>query len=133
MDTTTLRIRTGARLLTDVTADICSYVTGRGDGLVNVFVPHATAGLAIMELGAGSERDLADTIDRLLPPRGVYSHQHGSPGHGRDHILPALVAPALTLPVLGGGVALGRWQSIVLIDSNVDNPDRQVLVSFLPG
>jgi secondary thiamine-phosphate synthase enzyme len=98
-----------------------------------VFVPHATAGLALIETGSGSESDLADAVERLLPRQGAYRHRHGSTGHGRDHVLPAFVAPSLTVPVLGGRPALGTWQSLVLVDSNVDNPVRRVRLSFLPG
>ena len=96
-----------------------------------MFVPHATAGLALMELGAGSDVDLLATLDRLLPADDRWTHAHGSRGHGRSHVLPALVAPFLTVPVIGGRLALGTWQSIALIDLNVDNPDRQIRLSFL--
>jgi len=108
------------------------FCAGRGDGLVNAFVPHATAGLALMETGSGSETDLLATLERLLPRDGRYRHAHGSPGHGADHLLPALVCPSVVLPVLGGQVALGTWQSLVLVDLNVDNPRRHVRFSFLP-
>jgi len=104
-----------------------------GDGLVNVFVPHATAGLAIMEVGARSEVDLLAMLERLLPRDARYRHAHGSPGHGADHLLPALVSPSVTLPVLGGRLALGTWQSLVLVDLNVDNPRRHVRFTFLPA
>lgn len=105
--------------------------SGRGDGLLNVFVPHATAGLAIIELGSGSDRDLLDALARLLPADDRYQHAHGSAGHGRTHVLPAFLAPSVTLPVLAGRLALGTWQSIALVDLNVDNPDREVRLSFL--
>jgi thiamine phosphate synthase YjbQ (UPF0047 family) len=96
-------------------------------------VPHATAGLALIETGAGSEEDLGAAISRLLPADDRYRHRHGSPGHGRDHVLPAFLAPSLGLPVLGGELQLGTWQSVVLVDTNVDNRSRQVRLSFLPG
>lgn len=131
MDTSVLTLRTGERLFTDLTADVTAFVVGRGDGLVNIFVPHATAGLAVFELGAGSEEDFAATIDRMLPREDIYRHRHGSRGHGRDHVLPAFVAPSLTLPVIDGVVALGTWQSVVLVDSNGDNPVRRVRLSFV--
>lgn len=101
--------------------------------MLSIFVPHATAGLALIETGAGSEPDLADALERLLPIDDIYRHRHGSRGHGRDHVLPAFVAPSLTVPVLGGQLALGIWQSIVLVDSNGDNPQRKVRLSFLAG
>ncbi len=131
MDSQVLTVHTGDRLYSDLTRDVGSFVKGRGDGLVNVFVPHATAGIAVFELRAGSEEDLAATVDRLLPREDIYVHRHGSRGHGRDHVLPAFIAPSLTLPVLAGSVALGTWQSIVLVDPNRDNPERQVRMSFL--
>ncbi|GAA2134942.1 secondary thiamine-phosphate synthase enzyme YjbQ [Kitasatospora kazusensis] len=104
--------------------------TGR-DGLLNVFVPHATAGIAVIETGAGSDDDLLATLRELLPADGRWRHRHGTPGHGRDHVLPGLVAPHATLPVIGGKLALGIWQSVVLIDTNGDNPRRTVRLSFL--
>ncbi len=131
METTELRVETGDRLVTDLTAAVAGFCAGRGDGLLNVFVPHATAGVAVMETGSGSEHDLAAAVDRLLPQEDRYRHSHGSRGHGRDHVLPAFVAPSLTLPVVAGRPALGTWQSVVLIDSNVDNPVRRVRLSFL--
>ncbi len=103
------------------------------DGLLNVFVPHATAGVAIIETGAGSDEDLLAALDTLLPTQNRWQHRHGSPGHGRDHVLPAFLAPYASIPVLGGRAALGTWQSICLVDPNGDNPDRQVRLSFLPG
>jgi secondary thiamine-phosphate synthase enzyme len=109
------------------------FCRARGDGLCHVFVPHATAGVALIETGSGSESDLEDAIDRLLPPEDIYRHRHGSRGHGRDHVLPAFISPALTLPVLGGRPTLGTWQSVVLVDTNADNPDRKVRLSFLPA
>jgi secondary thiamine-phosphate synthase enzyme len=133
METTELRIDTGDRLVTDLTRAVRDFCRGRGGGLLNVFVPHATAGVALIETGSGSEDDLAAALDRLLPPGERYTHRHGTPGHGRDHVLPAFVAPSVTLPVLGGAPALGTWQSVVLVDSNVDNRTRQVRLSFLAG
>lgn len=130
MDTELREYRTGSRLITDLTGDIGRFLAGRGDGLLNVFVPHATAGLAVIELHAGSEEDLAATIDRLLPAEDIYRHRHGSRGHGRDHVLPAFLAPVLTFPVVRGAIPLGTWQSIVLVDPNRDNPDRSVRLSF---
>jgi len=106
-------------------------VAAGADGLLNVFVPHATAGVAILETGSGSDDDLLDLLSDLLPPDRRWRHRHGSPGHGRDHVLPALVPPHATVPVIGGRPALGTWQSIVLVDTNRDNPRRQVRLSFL--
>lgn len=128
-----LRIRTGSTLVTDLTAEVSRFCRGRGDGLLNVFVPHATAGVAIMETGSGSEADLDGAIERLLPVADVYRHRHGSFGHGRDHVLPAFVAPSIVVPVLAGSPTLGTWQSVVLVDSNGDNPLRTVRLSFLPA
>jgi secondary thiamine-phosphate synthase enzyme len=128
-----LRIETGSTLVTELTDDIDDFCRDLGDGLVNVFVPHATAGVAVIEVGSGSEADLADTIDRLWPRDIRYSHRHGSPGHGRDHVLPSFVSPSLVVPVIGGEPALGTWQSIVLVDPNVDNPVRTVRLSFVPA
>jgi len=133
MDSAEITIRTGTTLVTDLTDRVERFCDGRGDGLVNVFVPHATAGVALIETGSGSESDLSDAVDRLLPRDDVYRHRHGSRGHGRDHVLPAFVAPSVTLPVLAGRPALGTWQSVVLVDSNGDNPVRRVRLSFLPG
>ncbi|HST80112.1 MAG TPA: YjbQ family protein [Kineosporiaceae bacterium] len=133
MDSIELTIRSGARLVTDLTAELTRFCDGRNDGLVNVFVPHATAGVALMETGSGSESDLAAAIDRLLPAEDIYRHRHGSTGHGRDHVLPAFISPSLSIPVIDGAPALGTWQSLVLIDSNTDNPVRTVRLSFLPG
>jgi secondary thiamine-phosphate synthase enzyme len=134
---TELVIQTGGRPdvhdLTDACATFAARAAGGGDGLLSVFLPHATAGLAIMELGAGSEQDLLGALDDLLPRSERWRHRHGSPGHGADHVLPAFIAPSLTVPVLGGELALGTWQSIVLVDTNVDNRTRRVRLSFLPG
>jgi secondary thiamine-phosphate synthase enzyme len=134
MDSTTLSIRTGAReAVVDLTGDVTRFVAGKGDGLLSVFVPHATAGLAILELGSGSDEDLLATLRALLPADDRWRHAHGSPGHGRSHVLPAFVGPSLTVPVLGGRPALGTWQSIALVDLNVDNATRVVRLSFVAG
>jgi secondary thiamine-phosphate synthase enzyme len=135
MDTEIIRVRTGSReTVHDITGE-CTEFAGRaaagGDGLLHVFVPHATAGIALMELGARSDEDLLATLDALLPADDRWRHSHGSRGHGRSHVLPALVAPFATLPVVGGRLALGTWQSVALVDLNVDNPDRHVRLSFL--
>ena len=131
MDTKILTLHTGDRLVTDITSAASDFTAGRGDGLLNVFVPHATAGVALIETGAGTEPDLAQALERLLPVRDIYRHRHGSVGHGRDHVLPAFVSPSLTVPVFGGRLALGIWQSIVVVDPNADNPDRSVRLSLL--
>jgi secondary thiamine-phosphate synthase enzyme len=133
MHTEVVPVRTGTRLVTDITGELNRFCRDRVDGLCHVFVPHATAGVALMETGSGSETDLEDAIDRLLPAENIYRHRHGSSGHGRDHVLPAFVAPSLVVPVLGGRLALGTWQSLVLVDTNADNSDRKVRFSFLPG
>ena len=131
MDTDVVQLRTRARLVTDITQMINQFCRERGDGLCHIFVPHATAGVAVIETGSGSEPDLEDAIDRLLPREDIYQHRHGSRGHGRDHVLPAFISPSLTLPVVAGQPSLGTWQSVVLVDTNTDNPDRQVRLSFL--
>lgn len=132
MKTKTLSIDTGAsRRIVDLTGEATGFVAGEGDGLLNISVPHATAGLVLMELGSGSEQDLWERLDELLPRDNRYVHSHGSPGHGADHLLPAFIAPALTLPVFGGRVSLGTWQSIAMVDTNVDNPQRRVTLAFL--
>lgn len=132
-----LDIDTGQRRIIDLTDAVRSFCGSRGDGLCdglcNVFVPHATAGVAIIETGAGSDDDLVDTLERLLPRDDRYRHSHGSPGHGADHVLPALVSPSVTLPVQDGQPLLGTWQSIVLVDLNPDNPQRKVRLSFIAG
>lgn len=115
----------------DLTGLAAQFCDGRGDGLLNVFVPHATAGVAIIEIGAGSDQDLLSSLDRLLPTDNRWSHDHGSPGHGRDHVLPGFVAPSTTIPVLNGVPQLGTWQSLVVVDTNVDNLKRRVRLSFL--
>lgn len=131
MDTHVLTLHTHDRLVTDITGEAQRFVSGRGDGLLSVFVPHATAGVALIETGSGTEPDLEDAVGRLLPVADVYQHRHGSLGHGRDHVLPAFIAPSMVVPVVGGRLALGMWQSIVVVDPNGDNPDRRVRLSFL--
>jgi secondary thiamine-phosphate synthase enzyme len=133
MDSTVLDVDTTARTTVDLTDEVRRFCAARGDGLCNVFVPHATAGIAILETGAGSDVDLVDALERLLPRDGRYRHAHGSPGHGADHVLPALVAPSVTVPVADGAPLLGTWQSVVLVDLNRDNPRRSVRLSFLAG
>jgi secondary thiamine-phosphate synthase enzyme len=134
METTTLPVHTGHRdRVHDLTGDAARFVAGRGDGLLSVFVPHATAGLAIIELGSGSDEDLLAALADLLPADDRWRHAHGSAGHGRAHVLPAIISPSLTVPVVSGRLALGTWQSIALVDLNVDNPDRVVRLSFLGG
>ena len=129
-----ITVRTGDRpAVRDITGEVASFVEGQGDGLLHVFVPHATAGVALIETGSGSDVDLVRAIDDLLPADDRWRHRHGSPGHGRDHVLPAFVPPYATVPVLDGRLALGTWQSICLVDPNGDNPTRQVRLSFLPG
>ena len=134
METTVLTVRTGtSEVVHDLTGSCRSFVRGRRDGLLHVFVPHATAGLAVLELGAGSDDDLLSALADLLPADDRWRHRHGSRGHGRSHVLPALVPPYASVPVLGGRLALGTWQSVALVDLNVDNPDRSVRLSFLSG
>ena len=126
--------RTGdADAVLDISQDCAQFVADEQDGLLHVFVPHATAGIAIIETGAGSDDDLLAALGDLLPADDRWRHQHGSPGHGRAHVMPALVPPYATVPVLGGRLQLGTWQSICLVDLNVDNPDREVRLSFLTG
>lgn len=134
MNTTELQIDTSVSRIVDLTEAALQFCRPFGDGLLNVFVPHATAGLAIIETGAGSEADLEGALGRLLPrDDSLYRHRHGSPGHGADHLLPAFLAPSLTLPVLAGRPALGVWQHVVLVDLNRDNPRRNVRLTFLAG
>ncbi|MFE9815276.1 YjbQ family protein [Streptomyces sp. NPDC005773] len=132
--TSVLHITTGTtETVTDLTSDCEQFLTeaaaGR-DGLLNIFVPHATAGIAVLETGAGSDDDLLSALHALLPADDRWQHRHGSPGHGRDHVLPAFVPPHATLPVIGGRLELGTWQSVCLVDTNVDNAERQVRLSF---
>lgn len=135
MDSTEITIETGFEsAVIDLTPEAAKFVREKGDGLLSVFVPHATAGLAVVETGAGSDEDLLAAIDWLLPAEERrWRHRHGSPGHGRDHVLPGLVSPSLTVPVLDGSLKLGTWQSIVLVDTNIDNRIRKVRLSFLAG
>lgn len=126
-----LEIDTRGRELVDLTERVRSFCADNGDGLVSVFVPHATAGLVIMELGDNSEPDLAELLERLLPKDVGYHHHHGSPGHGADHLLPTLLSPSLVVPVVSGVPQLGTWQHIVLVDRNQDNPDRRVRLTFV--
>jgi len=135
MRSETIEIRTGGSPTVHDLTDACAGFVrdGGGDGLLNVFVPHATAGVAILETGAGSDDDLLAAVDDLLPTDDRWRHRHGSRGHGRDHVLPAFVAPSITVPVVGGRLQLGTWQSVCLVDTNVDNATRTVRLSFLPG
>lgn len=134
MESVELTFRTGGEpCALDLTSEAAGFVGGKGDGLLNVFVPHATAGVAIFETGAGSDADLLDHLDTLFPRDDRWRHAHGSPGHGADHVMPALVAPSITVPVVAGMLQLGTWQSIVLIDPNRDNASRRVRLSFLAG
>ena len=134
MRSQTITIRTGSEArVHDLTDDCAGFVDREQDGLLHVFVPHATAGIAILETGSGSDDDLLKALDELLPRDGRWRHQHGSAGHGRDHVLPAFIPPAVTVPVIGGVLQLGTWQSICLVDTNVDNEERTIRLSFLPG
>jgi secondary thiamine-phosphate synthase enzyme len=127
-----VEVDTSGRETVDLTEELLSFCEGNGDGLCSVFVPHATAGVALMETGSGSEEDLSEALGRLLPRHASYRHRHGAPGHGADHLLPVLVSPSLVVPVFGGRPALGTWQRLVLVDRNADNPQRRVRLSFLP-
>jgi secondary thiamine-phosphate synthase enzyme len=134
MRSETLHFSTGDRdTVLDITRDCAGFVSGETDGLLHVFVPHATAGVAIIETGAGSDDDLLAALAELLPGDDRWQHRHGTPGHGRSHVMPALVPPYATVPVLDGRLQLGTWQSICLVDLNVDNHEREVRLSFLPG
>lgn len=135
METTTIEVRSGDReVVVDLTRAASEFVAGcGGDGVVHVFVPHATAGLAIVETGSGSDDDLLAALGDLLPSDDRWSHAHGSRGHGRSHVMPALIPPYCTVPVIDGRLALGTWQSICLVDLNVDNPVREVRLSLLRG
>ncbi len=130
-----VEITTGADEVVHDLTPTCEQFLAReeGDGLLHLWVPHATAGIAVLETGAGSDHDLLAALRDLLPADGRWRHRHGSPGHGRDHVLPALVPPHATVPVIGGTMTLGTWQSVCLVDTNVDNPVRRVRLSFLPG
>ena len=133
MHTSTLTVRTGSdKTITDLTGEAMAFVRSAGDGLLNVFVPHATAGIAVIETGAGSDDDLLASMERLLPSDDtLYRHRHGSPGHGADHVLPAWISPSIVVPVVGGQLMLGTWQSIVLVDPNRDNQTRTVRFSLM--
>jgi secondary thiamine-phosphate synthase enzyme len=133
VDSAVLDVDTTRRRIVDLTDDVRDFCASHGDGLCNVFVPHATAGVAVIETGAGSDDDLVDTLERLLPRDDRYRHAHGSPGHGADHVMPALVTPSVTVPVESGKPLLGTWQSVVLVDLNRDNPRRSVRLSFVDG
>ena len=133
VDSREISVDTSRRQLADLTDEVRQFCDGRGNGLLHVFAPHATAGLALMEMGAGSDTDLVGFLDRLLPRDDRYRHRHGSPGHGADHLLPALLSPSLVIPVVNGRPALGIWQHVVLVDLNPDNPSRQVRLSFVAG
>lgn len=134
MRTKVIEVATGTQdTVYDITDECRSFVGGAGDGLLHVFVPHATAGIAVLETGAGSDADLLSALASLLPADDRWQHAHGSRGHGRSHVMPAFIPPYATFPVLGGQLALGTWQSVTLVDVNVDNPDRQVRLSFLAG
>ncbi|WP_406689089.1 secondary thiamine-phosphate synthase enzyme YjbQ [Saccharopolyspora sp. ID03-671] len=131
-----IEIRTGSREVVRDLRDECARFlasAGAGDGLLNLWVPHATAGLAIIETGAGSDDDLLTALRDLLPGDDRWRHRHGSPGHGRDHVMPAFVPPYATIPVLDGRMTLGTWQSVCLVDTNIDNPTRKIRLSYLPG
>jgi secondary thiamine-phosphate synthase enzyme len=134
MDSEIKHYRTGDReRVLDLTRDCTAFVSGRGDGLLHVFVPHATAGIAIIETGSGSDDDLLGALADLLPADDRWRHRHGTPGHGRSHVMPAVVPPYATVPVVDGQLSLGTWQSVCLVDLNVDNPEREVRFSFLSG
>ena len=133
MKSTELSVDTSRRQLTDLTSEVSEFCRSLGDGLLSIFVPHATAGVALMETGSGSESDLEELLGRLLPRDDRYRHRHGGKGHGADHLLPVLVSPSVVVPVEGGRMQLGTWQSIVLVDFNADNPRRTVRLSFLAG
>ena len=137
MESRELTIETGQRSgltdLTDAAARFVAEVAGDRDGLLHLFVPHATAGLIVMELGSGSDADLLTTLERMLPRDDRWRHAHGAPGHGADHVLPLLAPPAMSIPVTAGRLALGTWQSIALLDTNRDNPRRTVRLSFFPA
>jgi secondary thiamine-phosphate synthase enzyme len=136
VDSAVVEVRTGSReAVVELDGDVDDFLrsVGAEDGLLNVWLPHATAGLAVIETGAGSDADLLAALRDLLPADDRWRHRHGSPGHGRDHVLPAIIAPSVSVPVLGGRMALGTWQSVCLVDTNGDNAVRSVRLSFLPG
>lgn len=133
MDSTEVDLDTSGREVLDVTDVVAAFCRERGSGLVNVFLPHATAGVALMETGSGSETDLVAALEAVLPRDDRYRHRHGARGHGADHLLPALVSPSLSIPVDDGRPLLGTWQSVVVVDLNTDNPRRRLRLSFLSG
>ncbi len=133
MRTVEVAVDTSRRQVADLTDHVAAFCHQLGDGLVSVFAPHATAGVALMELGSGSEPDLQELLGRLLPRDDRYRHRHGATGHGADHLLPVLISPSLVIPVIGGRPQLGTWQSVVLVDLNADNPSRKVRLSFVAG
>lgn len=133
MDSSEITLHIPGRSVVDLTPEVASFLEGKGDGLLSVFAPHATAGIAIIETGAGSDADLVDAIDDLLPRDDRWRHSHGSTGHGADHVMPGFISPSVTVPVVGGRATLGTWQSIVLVDPNEDNSQRKVRFTFLSG
>jgi secondary thiamine-phosphate synthase enzyme len=134
MRVTTFDVDTRGRRVVDITTQVRAFVAdGEESGIVHVFLPHATAGLALIETGSGSEEDLEELLERLLPRDDRYAHRHGAKGHGGDHLLPALVSPSLVLPIEEGALALGTWQSVVVVDPNHDNDRRTVRVAVVPG
>jgi secondary thiamine-phosphate synthase enzyme len=134
MRSVTFQLRTGDEpRVVDITGRCEEFLDSGDDGLLSVFVPHATAGVAILETGAGSDEDLLASIDAVLPADNRWRHRHGSPGHGRDHVVPAYIAPSVTIPVVGGRMQLGTWQSVCVVDTNADNAERTVRLSFVAG
>jgi secondary thiamine-phosphate synthase enzyme len=134
MDSVVITVHTGGlRGVFDITGEVADFTAGRGDGIVSIFVPHATAGVAIFETGAGSDSDVMKAVDSLFPRDDRWRHRHGSDGHGADHVMPAFISPGITVPVLEGRPALGTWQSILLIDPNQDNSRRNVRLSWIQG
>lgn len=133
METTTLTVDTSRRKVVNLTPEVRAFCSDKRSGLLNVFAPHSTVGLALMELGSYSDADLETVLNRLLPRDDSYRHRHGATGHGADHLLPAFLSPSITVPAQDGAPLLGVWQSIVLVDLNVDNPQRQVILSFVAG
>jgi secondary thiamine-phosphate synthase enzyme len=128
------RLDTSGRRVLDVTDLVVAFCADDGrDGLVHVFVPHATAGIALMETGSGSEADLEELLERLLPREDRYHHRHGSVGHGGDHLLPVMISPSMTLPVEGGRLVLGTWQRVAVVDPNRENDVRRLRLQFVPG
>jgi secondary thiamine-phosphate synthase enzyme len=134
MPSSEITVDTRGRRVIDITDRVRSFAAEATEsGLLNVFLPHATAGLALMETGSGSEEDLEELVDGLLPREDRYTHRHGSKGHGGDHLLPVLIAPSLTIPVEDGDLVLGTWQSVVIVDPNRENNERRVRLSFVAG